>query len=154
MTERESAACGCVGADTDERTRTLVVVEDDGVEIQAIRRSVRRAGLDWTIRVFRNGADALAGLRGEHPDGPIPSPFVVLLDLNMPRMNGIELLRVVRADPDLANTNVFVLTTSDDARDVEAATALGIHAYFTKAAAGADYADALTAVKKHFEERD
>ena len=91
---------------------TLLLVEDDAVDAEAIQRAFRQQRIANPFVVVRDGVEALAALRGER--GPlVPHPFLVLLDVNMPRMNGIEFLEALRADPVLSRTVVFVLTTSD-----------------------------------------
>ena len=131
-----------------EGDHTLVVVEDDAIEILAIRRGLRRLGLGWSLRPFPDGVEALAGLRDEYGSGPVRRPYSILLDLNLPRMNGIEFLDELRADPALQDASVVVLTTSDDLRDLSATTERRVDAYFNKARAGEDYVDALKAVER------
>lgn len=131
---------------------TAVVVEDDPIDVEAIRRGARRLGLPWHMRVFADGVEALRGFRGQHAEGPVPRPFFILLDLSLPRMNGIELLEVLRADPTLADACVFVLTTSDDRRDVEASRALKVAGYFTKSSARRDYGETLASVGELYRE--
>lgn len=98
---------------------SVLLVEDDEVDIEAMRRAFALAGVDRPITVARDGLEALAVLRGEAPgDGPpLAWPVLVVLDLNMPRMKGTEFLAELRSDPALRRLPVFVLTTSDDERD-------------------------------------
>lgn len=124
-------------------TPTLVLVEDDRVESEAIRRGVQRSSHDWSIREFCDGVDALACLRGE-TGPPIEEPFMILLDLNMPRMSGIEFLKHLRRDPRYRDTPVVVLTTSEHPDDFREAQDLGVSSYLPKSAAGEDYAAALS----------
>lgn len=126
---------------------TLVVVDDDAVEVEALRRGLRRLGFAWGVRVFPDGVQALTALRGGAGD-PVREPFLVLLDLDLPRMGGLELLAALRDDPELARAAVFVLTTSDAPEDLRAASRLGAEAYFVKSHAGDDYVDALGALQR------
>ena len=95
---------------------TLLLVEDDAIDAEAIQRAFRQHRIANPFVVVRDGVEALAALRGES-EVEVPHPYVVLLDVNMPRMNGIEFLDAVRADPALSRTIVFVLTTSDREED-------------------------------------
>ena len=96
---------------------TFVVVEDDDVDVMVLKQSFKRLQIANPVVVARDGVEALEVLRGTDDQDPLEKPYVVLLDLNMPRMNGIEFLQEIRKDPDLADTVVFILTTSDDERD-------------------------------------
>ena len=71
-------------------------------------------------------------IRGDGDRAPLPKPYLILLDINMPRMNGIELLREIRRDPDHQSALVFVLTTSKDEMDREAAYRYNVAGYLTK----------------------
>ena len=101
---------------------SLLVVDDDDVAAEAVVRGMRKHGMDCSIVIAEDGMAALQILRGKHSTRQIAKPYLVLLDLNMPRMNGIEFLRELRSDEQLRGTVVFVLTTSGS--DVDRA-----HAY-------------------------
>jgi CheY-like chemotaxis protein len=118
-------------------TVTVVVVEDDHIEAEAIRRGVRRLALGWRVLVYQNGLQALLALRMLGGGGSIGEPYVILLDLNMPQMNGIEFLTELRADPELR-----------DARRLQ------VDGYFKKASSGEDYVDALASVQEAFRSRN
>lgn len=116
---------------------TVVIVDDDDIAVRAVSRALRKKGIVNRIEVAHDGIDALELLRGEQ-DRKIEWPYVVLLDLNMPRMNGIEFLETIREDPDLTDTVVFVLSTSDNDRDMTAAYRQHIAGYLVKANVGED----------------
>src|ERR1700743_1771005 len=80
---------------------SLLLVEDDEVDVQALKRAFAKARIGNPITAARDGIEALEFLRGENGKDKLLKPHLVLLDLNMPRMNGIELLEVIRADKDL-----------------------------------------------------
>ena len=110
----------------------FLVVEDDEISVMAIRRAMKKLGLDNPLKVAGDGVEALALLQASVDGGrPLP-PCIVALDLNMPRMGGLEFLGHVRADPRLAKLVVFVLTTSDDPDDIAAAYAQNIAGYLVK----------------------
>jgi CheY-like chemotaxis protein len=91
---------------------SVLVVDDDDVAAEAVTRCMRIHSLDCPIVIAEDGRVALSILRGTHPRKKISRPYLVLLDLNMPRMNGIEFLRELRSDVHLRGSVVFVLSTS------------------------------------------
>ena len=101
---------------TGHRSVSVLLVEDDDVDVEAMRRAFRLAGVDRPITVAGDGLEALALLRGEGGRQPLPRPILVVLDLNLPRMKGTEFLAELGRDPALRCQPVFVLTTSDDER--------------------------------------
>jgi CheY-like chemotaxis protein len=115
---------------------SLLVVDDDDVAAEAVVRGLRKHGLDWDIVIAQDGRDALQVMRGELPDRRISKPYLVIVDLNMPRMNGIEFLRELRADPALRGTVVFVLTTSPSESDRKLAYQESIAGYLVKSNLG------------------
>lgn len=118
---------------------TVFLVEDDQVDAEAIQRAFKKAGIANPIEVATDGVSALERLRGENGAKPVPRPYVILLDLNMPRMNGIEFLEALRSDETLRSSIAFVLTTSDDDRDKLAAYDKQVAGYMVKAKAGEDF---------------
>lgn len=121
-----------------ENPVTFFVVDDDEIDRETILRSMEEMGLDNPVRTARDGEEALAILKG-HGVEPIRGPYLILLDLNMPRMNGIELLEEIRKDPELHRAIVFVLTTSNAENDRIAAYDRHIAGYMLKARAGLEF---------------
>ncbi len=119
---------------------TLLLVEDDPFDVLAMKRCVATHELPVRLECAGDGEAALGALNSLLAE-PHPAPFFVLLDLNMPRMNGIEFLDALRADLRLARTIVYALTTSNDARDRRATYARGISGYICKDAIAPDYSD-------------
>ncbi len=113
-------------------TINLLVVEDDDVAAEAIQRSLLKADAKFMATIAEDGLVALDILRGQHPDKTINQPLIVLLDLNMPRMNGFEFLEAIRADKALRSLVVFVLTTSGSDVDRARAYDENIAGYMTK----------------------
>ena len=110
----------------------ILLVEDDRVDIMTVQRALRRNQLDIPLHVARNGVEALAILRGETNPKVMPRPGLVVLDLNLPRMNGIEFLREFQADTDLNSIPVVVLTSSDEPKDRALAYQYDIDDYLIK----------------------
>lgn len=127
--------------DTDDRESAevkLLLVEDDPLDILAIKRALAKAKVANPLHIANDGIEALELLRGEKGTR-IRRPYLILLDLNMPRMNGIEFLSELREDPKLRDSIVFVLTTSDDDRDIIKAYDNLIAGYILKSKAGDDF---------------
>src|SRR5690242_6460873 len=95
----------------------ILLVEDDDVAAEAVVRSLRKHAIDSPITLAQDGIEALEILRHQHPKESIEKPYLVLLDLNMPRMNGFEFMEEIREDDNLHESVIFVLTTSDNEVD-------------------------------------
>lgn len=117
----------------------ILLVEDDDIDAEAIERAFRKARIANPIVRVRDGLEAIDALRGQRVD----QPFLVLLDLNMPRMDGIEFLKAIRADESLHATIVFVLTTSNDDQDKLAAYQEHVAGYMVKSRAGKDFVNLI-----------
>lgn len=111
---------------------TILIVEDDDIDAQSISRAINKLRiLNPVIRAY-DGLDALSKLRGEDGNTAIEKPYIILLDINMPRMNGIEFLETVREDEQLLDSIIFVLTTSKAEEDRIAAFAKNVAGYIVK----------------------
>ncbi len=113
---------------------TLLLVDDDDVDIMSVRRALTDLGIDNPVVVAHDGLEALDCLRGENGREAVTPPYVILLDLNMPRMDGIEFLSELRADKSLKHSIVFVLTTSSAQKDRVQAYAHNVAGFITKGA--------------------
>jgi len=122
-----------------DTTFNILLVDDDDVAAEAIHRSLRKVGMNPSITNAEDGVEALEILRGSDPTRCIAKPYVVLLDLNMPRMNGFEFLGEIRADPNLHDTVVFVLTTSDRDLDRGRAYRKNVAGYMVKSFVGPQF---------------
>ncbi|WP_025565024.1 response regulator [Psychromonas sp. SP041] len=108
---------------------SILLVEDDDVDAKAVERGFKKLKLANPIVRTKNGLEALELLRD--PDS-VQRPYLILLDLNMPIMGGIEFLKIIRQDEDLKNTIIFVLTTSSADEDLVAAYNENIAGYIVK----------------------
>ena len=110
----------------------LLLVEDDEVDIQGLKRAFAKSRIGNPITVARDGIEALEFLRGENGRPKLAKPHLILLDLNMPRMNGLEFLEAIRADEDLKRSVVFMITTSKAEEDKARAYAQHVAGYIVK----------------------
>ena len=133
---------------TQTRPFTILLVEDSPVQQALTRRALEDSTLDADLRVVEDGVEALAYLKqqGDYGHDSAPRPDIVLLDLNMPRMNGHEFLDKLKNDPELANIPVTVLTTSSAEGDVTASYARGANAFVTKPAEYEKFVELLNAL--------
>jgi CheY-like chemotaxis protein len=113
-------------------TAHLLHVEDDDICLMGLNRAFRAARISNPISFAHDGIDALEMLRGINGHNRLPRPFLILLDLNMPRMDGIEFLNELRKDEDLKKSTVFVMTTSGADEDKVNAYNLGVAGYILK----------------------
>ena len=126
----------------------ILLVEDDEVDAMAVQRAFSKHGIENPITVACDGVEALEYLRGENGKARFPRPYLILLDLNMPRMNGIEFLQELRSDPKLRSSLVYVLTTSDDDRDKTAAYNNVVAGYILKSEVGRDFLPLVGMIEK------
>jgi len=117
-------------------------VEDDEICLMMLNRMFRKSNISNPISIAHDGIEALEALRGTNGRARLPRPYVILLDLNMPRMGGIEFLRELRNDEELKRSVVFVMTTSDDIADKVRAYDLGVAGYLLKSKPANAYLEA------------
>jgi CheY-like chemotaxis protein len=128
---------------THEETVTVLLVDDDDVDVQAVRRAFRKAKIANPVEVARDGVEALAILRGEEGHDPIQRPYIIILDLNMPRMDGREFLTELRNDPQHHDAVVFVLTTSQADEDRAASYDKNVAGYIVKSDVGKGFLNVI-----------
>ena len=117
----------------------VVLVEDDEVEIEAVMRALQTLRIAHDLTVYRTGAGAIHSLRQQRQHLQSAYPFFMLLDLNMPDVPGLQLLKQIREDPLLCAALVFVLTNSDNEEDKFAAYKLHVAGYLIKSNLGPKY---------------
>lgn len=115
----------------DEKAGVLLV-EDDRVDVMTVQRALKKGGAVNPLYVARTGIDALGMLRGEGFPKIEPEPELILLDLNLPKMSGIEFLKELRSDPNLKSLKIIVLTSSNEPRDRAAAFEFDVDDYIVK----------------------
>jgi CheY-like chemotaxis protein len=109
----------------------ILIVDDDPDHLFLSRRLMERAGMEFSITTAAGGCLAVAHLT-QACEGACPPPALVFLDINMPEMNGFDVLRWIRAKAELAQVRVIILSSSDDPRDAIQATELGANGYLIK----------------------
>ena len=116
-----------------DKTVNILLVEDDYLDIMNVERELSKIDLTHPLHVARNGREALNMLRGSEGAAKIsPAPSVILLDINMPKMNGLEFLAEVRREPEFSHIPVFIMTTSNEETDRMAAQRLNVTGYIVK----------------------
>ena len=125
--------------------KTILVVEDDEVDVMTIKRAMKEIHITNPVEVRWNGEEALEFLRSEKE-----LPGIVLLDLNMPRMNGVEFLRHVRADDRLKPIPVIVLTTSREEQDRVSSFNLGVAGYMIKPVDYIQFVEVIRAINLYW----
>lgn len=113
-------------------TVNLLLVDDDEVDVQGLKRAFAKSRIANPIVVARDGIEALEVLRGENGKTKLSKPHLILLDLNMPRMNGIEFLEALRQDDSLKSAVVFMITTSKAEEDKARAYGHHVAGYIVK----------------------
>ncbi|HEX6915508.1 MAG TPA: response regulator [Chitinophagaceae bacterium] len=111
-----------------EKLINILLVEDDQLDAIDIRRSLDKMKIFYHLNIAKNGEEALELLQRENP----VHPDVALIDINMPKMNGLELLSILRNDERWKDLKCFIITTSDEKVDREAAKQLGVSGYIIK----------------------
>ncbi len=118
--------------DKSDRHATLLLVEDDEIDIVVVKRALATLKIGNPLAVAHDGIEALDILRGTNGREKLERPYLVILDLKLPRMGGHEFLEELRDDPELKDTVVFVMTTSNDSEDREKAYSKNVAGYIVK----------------------
>lgn len=130
-----------------ERMLNILLVEDDQVDVMNVKRAFEKNKILNPLYIAGDGLEALAMLRA----GKVPADRrIILLDLNMPRMNGIEFLRELRADPELKSSPVIVLTTSNAEKDRIDAYQLNVAGYLLKPVTFINFVEVTAALNKYW----
>lgn len=133
--------------------RTILVGNDNESEVRLIRRAMVKAGSVPTVHFASNGEEVLAHLKGEPPFANrslFPFPDLLLLDLRMPRLSGLEVLEEVRAHPLLKRLPVIVLSTSDRPKDIALAMEAGANSFLTKPSSPREFMAMIRAVRDYW----
>jgi CheY-like chemotaxis protein len=124
--------------ETPNPIRILLVEDDDG-DAKAVERTFLKARIANPIVRARDGVEAMEILKGTDKQPPLERPYMLLVDLSMPRMDGIQLVTAIRQDLDLHEAIIFMLTTSNREEDKRSAYSLNVTGYILKERAGEDF---------------
>ena len=122
---------------------SIVMIEDDEGHARLIERNIRRAGIHNTIKHFTDGGSGLDYLLTNEHGPALNGPALILLDLNLPDMSGIDILAKIKSEAKLKRTPVVVLTTTDDKVEIQRCYDLGCNVYITKPVNYESFADAI-----------
>jgi CheY-like chemotaxis protein len=124
----------------------ILLVEDNDVDVDILRRGLKKLDAQSNVVRAKDGLEALEILQRQKEQPPLPHPFLILLDINMPRMNGHEFLESLREDPDISDSRVIVFTTSDNPKDVSRAYSRNAVGYVVKPDSFQELQKTLTAI--------
>ncbi|WP_207431179.1 response regulator [Sabulibacter ruber] len=130
----------------EEKEVNILLVEDDEVDIMNVQRAFKKNNINNPLHIANNGLEALEMLRS----GCIPMPPIIILDINMPKMNGIEFLQELRKDPDLNRISVFVMTTSNEDSDKINAYNLNVAGYILKPLSFEKFLSAVATLNRYW----
>ena len=136
----------------EERIINILLVEDDEVDVMNVKRAFKKYKITNPLYLAGNGLEALDMLRSQDGKPPqVPANRrLILLDLNMPKMNGLEFLHALREDKNLKRTPVIVLTTSDEDKDRIEAYNLNVAGYILKPVTFTNFAEVMVALNKYW----
>ncbi len=136
---------------TLEKMLNILLVEDDEVDVMNVQRAFKKNNITNPLYVANNGLEALAILRGNGDLLAMPRERrLILLDLNMPKMNGIEFLRELRVDAELKQIPVVVLTTSNEDKDKVEAYNLNVAGYILKPVTFSNFVQTMATLNKYW----
>jgi CheY-like chemotaxis protein len=130
-----------------QNSKPILLVEDDNVDVMVVERLLNNLKIINSLVYFTNGQEALEYLRNEDNE----KPCVIFLDLNMPKMNGIEFLKVVKAEQKLRKIPIVMLTTSKEEQDVIESFKFGINGYVVKPLDYEKFKEALGVINLHLD---
>jgi len=127
-------------------SKPILLVEDDDVDVMTVKRALKDLNIKNRLVNTANGEEALEYLKSNDNK----KPCIILLDLNMPKMNGIEFLQIVKADDSLKEIPVIVLTTSSQQQDIAESFKLSIAGYIVKSVDYAEYTEAINTINLYW----
>ena len=134
-----------------ERTVNILLVEDNDVDVLLFQRALKKAGTSSSVIRAKDGVEALDILNEQDTGRQVQDPFVILLDINMPRMNGHEFLKELRASEHLASSRVVVVTTSNGPRDIRLAYGRYASGYVVKPGGTAEMTQVIKCLHEYWD---
>ncbi|MBL0097783.1 MAG: response regulator [Bacteroidetes bacterium] len=136
----------------EDKLLNILLVEDDSVDVMNVQRAFKKNNITNPLHIAFNGVEALNMIRGSNGRPKLnPKPRIILLDINMPKMNGLEFLRELRNDPELKSTTVFVMTTSNDDQDKVEAYRLNVAGYILKPLSFEKFVNAVSILNSYWQ---
>ncbi len=129
----------------------ILLVEDNDLDVEILERGLKKMNASGSLVRTRDGLEALELLREDAVSRRLPRPYVILLDINMPRMNGHEFLETLRSESDVEDARVFVFTTSDNPKDVKQAYRNRANGYIVKPNSQSELQDVLHSLREFWE---
>lgn len=134
-----------------DKSAPIMLVDDDRIDIMTMQRIFKEQDIKNPLYVAHNGKEAIDFLTGNNGQKKLnPLPKIILLDINMPKMNGIEFLAQLRSHVELKPIHVFILTTSDDKNDINAAHEFNVAGYLVKSIDTAEFSKKIAALKQYW----
>lgn len=134
---------------TTRANQHILIIEDDDVDIENIKRCFLKSHINNPVHIANDGYEALCMLQGQDGYNKLnPVPAIILMDINTPRMTGLELLKTLRNEQEFKKINVFVLTTSDSEKDISQAYDLNVAGYFLKPMRSHDLSEVTDALAR------
>lgn len=135
----------------EDKLLNILLIEDDSVDVMNVQRAFKKNNITNPLHIAFNGVEALNMLRGTNGKPRLnPHPRIILLDINMPKMNGLEFLRELRNDPELKSISVFVMTTSNDDQDKIEAYRLNVAGYILKPLSFEKFVNAVSILNSYW----
>jgi len=135
-----------------DKDETILLIEDDRVDIMTVQRALLKNKISNPMHIARTGLEAFSMLRGEDGFEKLsPPPALILLDLNLPKMSGIEFLRELRSDPELKGLHIIVLTSSNEPKDRAAAFEYDVDDYIVKPHSFDEFTRAMATILAHWD---
>lgn len=135
----------------EDKLLNILLIEDDSVDVMNVQRAFKKNNITNPLHIAFNGVEALNMLRGTNGKPKLnPPPRIILLDINMPKMNGLEFLRELRNDPELNSISVFVMTTSNDDQDKIEAYRLNVAGYILKPLSFEKFVNAVSILNSYW----
>lgn len=135
----------------EDKQTSILLIDDDEVDVMTVKRAFKKNNITNPLYLAKNGIEGLALLRGNEMPKMLPGRRrLILLDLNMPKMGGIEFLRELRSDNELRAIPVIVLTTSNEDKDKVEAYNLNVAGYIIKPVTFSNFVEAVATLNKYW----
>lgn len=129
----------------------ILLVEDDDIDVLIFKRALKKAGNKCVVVRAKDGIEALDILLREHQHGTMQEPYVILLDINMPRMNGHEFMKALRENEDISHSRVVIVTTSENPKDIRLAYEKHVSGYVVKPKGASEMSEVIRSLQEYWD---